>query len=94
MKWMIDAGNSSVGPVGFTLYGINADSPEAALEVAKRAFGLGTGELHDRFTGEDGETRFELNVYFNADALTLENVYEDDMDSDDEQPAAADGGGR
>lgn len=66
--WQVDGGNSTTGAVGFVLHGIRADSKEQALEQAK-----------DRLP-EAVEIGGGLMVYINADALTVEDVYEDAWD--------------
>lgn len=79
--WMIDAGNSSKGQVGFTVYGIKAKTKKEALKIAQHDGA--PEELHDRFEGADGR-RYEVNVYFNVKALTLKNVFEDDTNDDED----------
>lgn len=75
-EYVIDCGNSSVGPIGFTAR-VTAGSPEQALEMLK-------DELPDFSQvlpwGDDSEVH--LNVYFNADAITLADV---DVEEEEEE---------
>jgi hypothetical protein len=79
-KWKVDAGNSGTGPVGFVVYDLLAPTKEAALDKLRKTFALpdeieGHGE-------DDDENRTLVRVYFNADKLTLKDIYEDDDDDE------------
>lgn len=70
-EYVIDCGNSSVGPIGFTAR-VTAGSAERALEMLKDELPDFSQVLHG---GADGKVH--LNVYFNADAITLGDVEEE-----------------
>lgn len=73
-KWKIDAGNSSTGQIGFVAYDIIADTKEAALAKVCDIF---PESFEDHFTDNDG-ARVTVLTYFNINALTLDNIEEDD----------------
>lgn len=77
-----DLGNSSVGPIGFCAR-IKAETPEAALEILKAALPqeLAADDGFEDAT-EEGEVEY-IRVYFNADAVTVANI-DDEEDVDDE----------
>jgi len=76
--WKIDAGNSSTGQIGFCAYGIKADTKEAALDKIKKLF---PDQLEDTYDMDDREP-ITICTYFNTNALTLDNI-EEDEDADD-----------
>lgn len=79
MRFKIEAGNSNEGPVGFVI-SLEADSKDAALKKAKEVVSDYTASTIEVECSDIMGTRKAeyFNVYLNADALTLENVYEDD----------------
>jgi hypothetical protein len=82
-KWKIDAGNSSTGPVGFVVYGIIADTKEAALAKVRDCDNYTIPEFIEEHGDEDDAgNRPTICVYFNPLALTLDNIEEDDSDDE------------
>ena len=86
--WKIDAGNSSSGPVGFVVYGIQAETAEAALAHAQTRGVL--PECIETTTEDDDALPVTIVTYFNPAALTLDNIEEDDDESADETPGLPD----
>jgi hypothetical protein len=78
-RWKIDAGNSNTGPCGFVVYDLWAATPEDALTKLRDTFAL---PEHIEGKGEGDTT---IVAYFNADALTLENIEEDPEEDDDDE---------
>jgi len=90
-RWIIEGGNSTDGQVGFVLRGVRAATAEEALGIVQQTYALpeevqedyedGT-PAHGRPASQRAEVqRTHLSVYFNAEALTLANVSEDDEEA-------------
>jgi hypothetical protein len=71
-RWIIEGGNSTEGAVGFVLRGVRAASAIEALHLVQQTYAL-PEETHNTY--DDGH---DLSVYFNAEALTLTDVREDE----------------
>lgn len=88
-RWKVDAGNSSSGPVGFVVYDVLAETREEALVKLRDTYALpesleGYGENDDEQERGRGE-RTKVIVYFNAAALTVDDIEEDDDEEDGEE---------
>ncbi len=75
--FLISAGNSDSGPVGYVAR-VEAATKELALDRLKEQLpGQDTIRL-------DGGDIVDLQIYFNVDELTLENVIESETEDDDD----------
>lgn len=73
-SYLISAGNSSVGPVGFCMR-VKAFSKEEALAKAKEALPEETCEIPPYNDDEDVEY---LNVYYNDMRLTMSDIVDEE----------------
>jgi hypothetical protein len=85
-SFLVDAGNSSKGPVGFCMR-VKAYTKEEAIEIAKQvmpeAIEVDRGYLWDE--GDNLVDRVEyLNVYFNDQALTVADIEESETEDAEE----------
>lgn len=78
-RWKVDAGNSSTGQVGFVIYDIEAETAEAALEQVR----MGLPDYLEQRVLPGKGSGWMVVTYFNTDALTLDNIEEDDDEEDD-----------
>jgi len=87
-RWKLDAGNTSTGCIGFVIYDIMAFSAEDALaRVREELPEYIESKRHDNL----GDQTITIVTYFNGDALTLDNIEEDE--EEDEDDVATDGVG-
>lgn len=89
-SFLISAGNSSAGPIGFCAR-IKAASKEEALELAKQMLPEDMYDLHKTF-GLDDEVEC-LNVYINPDHITVADIPDDEIEDLDEEDDERDAGG-
>lgn len=76
MRWIVEAGDSTIGPVGFVVEGLTADTKEAALKQLRESYAVLPEMTELKGEDEDGNP-LVVRVYFNADALTVDNIEED-----------------
>jgi len=70
-SFLVSAGNSSEGPVGFCMR-VRAESKEAAIAKAKEALPESIEDAHKDFDMDESIEYF--NVYFNDAALTVADI--------------------
>jgi hypothetical protein len=78
-SYLIDLGNSNDGPVGMVLR-VNAMAKSDAVEVARQALKLVTGDLGEviiRVPTEMKDAVEYIHFYVNPNAITESDVWED-----------------
>ncbi len=81
-SFLISAGNSSVGAIGFCAR-VKARSKKEAIEIAKEQLPDCLEDLHKEFDLDDEIEYF--NVYVNTDALTVKDIEDGETEDADEE---------